>query len=197
MLISLDKNIAFLAMTKTGSTSVEASLAPLCDILFTRDPRVKHMQLRRFERFIRPYLASMGYSDIQTTCLFRDPVDWLGSWYRYRSRPALAGKDNSTANITFDAFVESYLSDQPAPFAQIGRQSQFVLNKDGDVGMDHMFRFEAMEEIETFLSKRFGQTVQFDRLNVSHKADLSLSKVLLSELEKHLALDFEIHGNLP
>jgi len=72
---------------------------------------VKHMQLRRFERFLRPYLKSVDHADVETTCLYRNPIDWLGSWYRYRQRDALIGHKNSTADKSFEDFVLSYLSE--------------------------------------------------------------------------------------
>jgi len=196
MLISLQNNLAILAMTKTGSTSVETALAPFCDILFTHDPRVKHIQYRRFERFIQPYLKSLGYGEVRTTCLFRDPVDWLGSWYRYRSRPALRGQVNSTAEMSFETFVENYLSDTPDPFAKVGRQSQFVLRQNGDIGIDHLFRYEDIASFQSFLSDVFRREIELPRLNESPKQRLDLSKPLLAELQKTLSQDFEIYESL-
>lgn len=196
VLISLKNNLAFLAMTKTGSTSIETALAPFCDILFTQAPRVKHMQARKFERFLRPYLVNLNYTEIETTCLFRDPVDWLGSWYRYRQRGSLKGHQNSTAEITFDQFVESYLSDVPEPFAKVGYQSQFVMTNGNEIGITHLFRYEAFSEYQQFLSLRFGQKLHFENLNVSPVRELVLSNELIKELQLKRALDFEIHGSL-
>ena len=196
MLISIKNNLAFLAMTKTGSTAVEQSLVPFCDIIFTHDPRLKHMQLKKFERFLRPYLHSLNIDQVQTTCLFRDPIDWLGSWYRYRSRSSLDGKPNSTAKVSFNQFIENYLSETPEPFAKIGRQSKFVMNRNGDVGIDHLFRYEDFAQFERFISDRFSQTFEFDRRNVSPKIDIQLSSALRKALYENLALDFEIHEKL-
>ena len=39
--------------------------------------------------------------------LMREPVDWLGSWYRYRQRDGMARPQNSTREISFDAFVRA------------------------------------------------------------------------------------------
>lgn len=168
-------------------------MAPYCDIIFTQSPTVKHMQLRKFERFIRPYLTSINQTQIETTCLFREPIDWLGSWYRYRRRPALSGHANSTDGISFDQFVASYLSQSPKPFAKVGRQSKFVTQKGGGIGIDHLYKYDHFEDFLTFLSTRFDQPLQVPRLNTSPELPLELSAELHSQLETDLTLDFEIY----
>lgn len=181
-------------MTKTGSTSIEAALAPYGDIIFTHSPAAKHMQLRKFERFIRPYLKSIDQTEVETACLFREPIDWLGSWYRYRRRPALSGHANSTDAINFDQFVAAYLATPQTPFSQVGRQSKFVTKKNGDIGIDHLFKYDHFDDFLVFLSDRIGQTIAVPRLNISPAQPLELSKQLRNQLETELALDFEIYG---
>ncbi len=197
MLISLQKNIAFLAMTKTGSTTIEAELAPFCDIVFQGAPNVKHIQVRRFERFLRPYLETIGKPDIQTTCLFREPLDWLGSWYRYRRRAALDGKPNSTAHISFDDFVVEYMKDAPEPFAQVGRQSNFVARKNGEIGVDFLFRYEDFDLFADFISERFGERFDFGHLNASPKADLGLTAQNRQKVIQFMRDDYEIFEAIP
>lgn len=196
MLISIQKNLAFLAMTKTGSTAIEKELAPHCDIVFSGDPRIKHIQLRRFDRFIRPYLAKVGIKELETVCLFREPVDWLGSWYRYRSRPKLDGHVNSTKGLTFEQFVLEYMSETPAPFAQVGRQSRFVQTKNKTIGVDRIFRYEDFQEVEDFFSQRFSTELNFQRLNTSPKAELTLSDHVTRQIHDYLADDYDIFETL-
>jgi hypothetical protein len=71
---------------------------------------------------------------MELMAIMREPVDWLSSWYRYRSRPALAGQQQSTSDMDFDTFVEAWLSEAPPVFAQIGRQSRFLSEEDGTLG---------------------------------------------------------------
>lgn len=196
MLISLNKKIALLAMTKTGSTSLEQVIAPHCDIVFTGNPQAKHMQLRRFERFIRPYLDSIDQTDIETTCLFRDPIDWLGSWFRYRSRKELVGQRNSTANISFDDFVDAYLQDDPPQFASVGRQSEFVKSNSNEMGITHLFKYDSFQSYENFLSARFGVEFEIGRLNVSPVSELHLSSAQAERLRSKLEIDFHIYETL-
>ena len=81
--ISIDKRLAFLAMPKTGTTALHKALVPHCEIRFGRAPRPKHMSMRFFEEFMLPYLREIGAGDTETVCVILEPVDWLGSWYRY------------------------------------------------------------------------------------------------------------------
>lgn len=183
-------------MTKTGSTSIETVIAPECDILFTGNPRVKHMQFRKYERFIKPYLKSLGHTNVETVCLFREPLDWLGSWYRYRSREKLRGHQNSTSNVSFSNFVESYLSDHPKSFADVGRQSKFVMGKDGITGVNRLFDYDKFEIFEEFLSDRFGKKFNIPKLNSSQSEELYLKQSIKRRLEIELSRDYEIYNTI-
>lgn len=196
MLISIDKNLALLAMAKTGTTAVEQAIAPLCDIVLQGTPRVKHMQLRRFERFLRPYLATLDAEDVETACVFREPLDWLGSWYRYRSRPALDGKSNSTAGLSFADFVDAYLSDDPPAFARVGRPSRFVSRSDGSVGITHLFRYDTFETYVRFLESRFGVPLDLKQVNVSPNGDTTLPHALRLKAQDAMADDYEIYESI-
>jgi hypothetical protein len=180
-------------MTKTGSTAIEAALMPYCDIAFTKTPRIKHMTAQKFNRFMRPYLKSVGAEDVETACLIREPIDWLGSWYRYRRRPDQANTSNSTADISFDTFVSAYLSEPQPKFAHVGRPARFVSGKDGDVAVDHLFRYDHMSEFQAFLAERMRETLSFGKVNVSPAMELSLSPDIRRSAEKVMARDYEIY----
>ena len=196
MLISLDKKLTILAMTKTGSTAVAAALASKCDIVFQGAPRIKHMQLRRYERFLVPYLSNLGADDIETTCVFRDPIGWLGSWYRYRSRPALNGAANSTAQMSFVDFVKAYLLEDRPAFARVGQPSKFVRHADGSVGVDHLFRYDNFDGFQRFLEDRFETKLNLERINVSAERNLDLPPALERRLREALADDYEIYESI-
>ena len=66
MLVSTSHRLAYLALPKTGTSSLEEALAPLCDIRYVGAPRVKHMTLRTFERFVAPYLDWIGVPSVET-----------------------------------------------------------------------------------------------------------------------------------
>lgn len=193
MLISLKHRIALLAMPKTASTSIESVLAGECDIVAQHSPQTKHTSARKFERFLKPYLASVGANDIETACLFREPVSWLSSWYAYRTRDKIIGTPKSTSGISFDDFVSAYLSPDPPEYARVGRQSRFVCNTAGDLAIDHLFAYEKITGYVGFLENRFGRSIKLPRMNSSGPRDRDLSVETRLKLERELEKDFLIH----
>jgi Sulfotransferase family len=195
MLVSISRRLAYLAMPKTGTQSLERVLTPLCDIRYGGLPRVKHMTLQTFERFVRPYLEALGAGDTETLCVIREPVDWLGSWYRYRGRAALDGLPNSTKHMSFAEFVEAYLRRPTPPFARVGRISRFVAGASGGPGVTHMFRYENLAGVTRFLSDRFETRIVLPRVNVSSRAPLELPAALRARLETELSEDFALYAD--
>ena len=192
MLISLSKNLTFLAMPKTASTSIELALFPYCDIAFINNPRVKHIRYRRYKRFIMPYIENSGLGPLETTCLFREPIDWLFSWYKYRSRDKISAKQQSTAQMSFDEFASRYIN-QDLVIADIGRSSTFVAGPDGQPAVDHIFKYDNLGSYVTFLETRFDQKFELEHLNVSPKREFSLSSQIAKQLEKFLAPEYDIY----
>ena len=178
-------------MPKTGTTAIEMALRPAAGIAITDPPVMKHTPLYRYQRFLKPYFEKGGGADFETMAVVREPVDWLGSWYRYRQRPELEGHPNSTRDISFDAFVRAYLKRQRPSFAQVGSQAKFLQDKDGRIGVTHLFRYEAQEAIRGFLEARTGRRLQLRRLNESPARDLALRPRLRERLRDECAEEFE------
>jgi hypothetical protein len=196
MLIFIKEKLVFFATPKTASTSIETTLGTLCEIRLSKHPSVKHTPYRKYKRLLEPFVATVMSSEPDRIAAFREPVDWLGSWYRYRSRRELIGKDNSTSDISFDQFVAGYLQDTPPDFARVGSQARFVSAKDGSLGMTHLFRYDRMDTLVTFLEDRLKKQIKLPQTNVSPKAELSLSPTLLKDLQTAHARDFEIYHTI-
>lgn len=113
MLVFAKKKLVILAMPKTGTTSLEASLAPKADLVFRNPPNLKHTPAHRYYKSLRPYLEAGGLEGLELVCALREPIDWLGSWYRYRTRPAKDGMPTSTKGMSFDEYVNDYLKGKP------------------------------------------------------------------------------------
>ncbi|MCP4825931.1 MAG: hypothetical protein GY892_17735 [Shimia sp.] len=82
MLISTQKHFVFAANTKTASTSLEHVLLPYSDIVYDGNPEVKHMRLSAAQ-LKHPDLFESG--DYFVFGVMRDPLEWIASWFRYRS----------------------------------------------------------------------------------------------------------------
>lgn len=196
MLVSFTHRLAILAMPKCASTALHAALGPHADIAIDRPPAAKHTTYRRFDRDLRRFLEHHSDGRIETLCLFREPVDWLASWWRYRARADIPDPARSTAGISFDAFVRDYLD--RAPKYPVGRPSVFVGARDGSVGVDHLWRYDNLGGCLDWLAARTGWRPALPRLNVSPPppSPPELEPATRARLHAELARDFEIYATL-
>lgn len=186
MLVFAQEKLVFLALPKTGTTALEAALEPMASMVMRNPPNLKHTPGYRYERYLKTYLDKCGLKSLKTVCVLRHPVDWLGSWYRYRARPEKDGASNSTKDIPFDRFVAEYASDEPAHWARIGSPPRFIRNNSGEIMVDHLFQYEQMDKLVAFMEIRLGNIIDLPRRNVSPARDMKLSAKTLSQFEgKH------------
>ena len=192
MLLFGKENLVVLAVPKTGTTALEGALAPRAAMVLRDPPEIKHTPLYRYNRFLRPMIRNATGREPELMAVVRHPVEWLGSWWRYRARSDLDGHPNSTKDITFDAFVLEYAKEKPAAFAAVGRQSNFVLNPDGTCGIDHLFRYEAQPAMLAFLAGRLGPLPAFKQLNVSPRREVTLSAEVEARLRAARPDEFRV-----
>ncbi|EPX78914.1 hypothetical protein [Litoreibacter arenae] len=196
MMIFFQQRLAFLAVPKTGTSALERALGQKASAIFRDPPGMKHTNARSFEAKYRKLFERGKLPPLETMAVMREPLDWLGSWYRYRQRAALNGHPNSTADVSFDQFIEAYLSETQPPFAQIGSQARFVTDQDGDLLINHLFCYEHLSTAVDFLERRLDEKIVLKPVNQSPKRDLSLSAELDAELRTIYAADFEIYAAL-
>lgn len=195
MLVFWEQRLAFLATPKTGSTAIEAALESLSALVVQRPPVLKHTAVQRFHRFLGPYLETASGHRFSVVALMREPRDWLGSWYRYRQRDDVTDPQKSTLHVSFDEFVSAYCSDTQPEFAAVGSQAKFLKPRN-DRGVDHLFRYEQMEEFVSFLEDRLGCEIILPHLNVSPIAPLELTTATESKLMKFASEDFDIYRGI-
>ena len=110
MLVFWKQGLVFLSVPKTGTTAWEEALAPYASIAVLDPPDLKHAPLYRYNRFFRPMFEKVGQGNpVETLAVVREPVSWLGSWYRFRRRPFMQGKKNATFDISFDELSCFYM----------------------------------------------------------------------------------------
>lgn len=149
------------------------------------------MARRRIQKLLAT--LQMDTEHFDTLAVLRHPVDWPGSWYRYRRRADLTGKPASTQDISFDQFVRGVMrpeKDRP-PYARVGTQWEMIRAHDGTCGASHLIRYEAPELLTAFLTDRLGPLPQIRRENVSLPGDLELGAATSTALRTHLAQDFD------
>ena len=196
MLLFWKAKLVVLAVPKTGTTALEEALLPHADVAILNPPEKKHLTARRWRAQLAPFFENKGARPLQTMAVIREPVDWLGSWHRYRARPEIAGSPASTAGLDFDGFVAGWLSDPEPEFARVGRQSRFVSDASGRVIVDHLFRYEALDEAICFLETRLKCRLDLSRRNVSPRTETRLSPALEARLRREAAADFALWDSL-
>lgn len=195
MLVFWEQRLVFLATPKAGSTAVAMALESLAALSIQRPPVLKHTTAQRYHRFLGPYLRAASGHDFETVALMREPIDWLGSWYRFRQRDDVMDERLSTRDMSFDAFARAYAATPQPGFANVGAQSRF-LTPEGKPPVDRIFRYEEIAKFVDFLEQRLDCEIILPRVNVSPAADTALSADTRDLLKVAMALDFALYDRL-
>lgn len=196
LLIFAKHKLVLLSVPKTGSTAYARALAPHASIVVTAPPELKHAPVFRYNRFFREMVTRFVGADVEIAAVMREPVDWLGSWYRYRARDALRGHLNSTHGLSFDAFVRAYCADAPPEFARVGSQAKFLEPQRNGTRVTHLFRYEDQAGLRRFLETRLGVAVAPEQANPSPRMPLTLTEETRSRLHEVCAPDFALHAGI-
>ncbi len=192
MLVFWKARIVLLSVPKTATSALIAAYGNQADMVVRDPPDLKHAPVYRYNRFFRPMFERMGAENMTLAAVVREPIDWLGSWYRYRKRGFLDGKPTSTRDVSFDAFCDAYTrGDRPA-FADIGSQSKFVAPRPNGVGVTELFRYEQLPLLQDYLADRTGLRPDLPVTNTSPPADLTLSTATERRLRRRAADDFAL-----
>lgn len=192
MLIFWDQRLVILATPKTGSTAIEMALESLASVTVERPPALKHTPAYRYERFLKPYLERSADAPFTVVALMREPIAWLGSWYRFRQRDDIADTPQSTRGIDFESFVTGYMADPRPAFADIGAQARFLSGTKG-LGVDRLFRYEEIGTFVTFLEEWLDCVIELPVVNVSPSGSLDLSETSRRKVEHYCADDIRLY----
>ena len=196
MLIFWKQKLAFLAVPKTGTSAYAQALGPIASLSIQDPPELKHAPLIRYNRFIRPMYDIVCNTQLDTMAVIREPISWMGSWYRYRQRPFLKGKPTSTQDISFDTFVRGYLQSSPPAYAHIGSQARFITPRAGTPPVTYLFRYENQSRLREFLENRLGTKIQIPRHNASSQTKLNLSPCVEGDVLEKYQADFNLWHSL-
>lgn len=168
-------------------------------MILRKPPAIKHTTYAGFQRFLQPFLNSKGFprESYEVVCVFRDPIDWLSSWWRYRSREKLANPTdpkhrNYTGEVTFEQFARAYMEGSEQ-FAQVGRPSRFVRPRSGQAEVDRIFRYDRLDLLVDFLCEKVGEEVEVGSANTSPDRSFFLSGECETELREFFAPEYRIY----
>lgn len=191
-----------LSMPKCASTSLEAALAPRADVVLRRNPGLKHIGCRGFYRHLEPLLKRTGYprDDYELVTLFREPIAWLDSWWRYRSRPGLRRRDSDSfaGDMGFEEYAERYMAGGDDGPVVSGRPARFITRGPRfTVGLDRVFALEASDVWSGWIEEKVGAPVEVARHNRSTvRAGTEVPDSLRRRLEEHFALEYDVYERL-
>ncbi len=198
MLVFWKERLSFLSVPKTGTTAFHKALAPHSDISIQDPPELKHAPLFRYDRFFQSmFEKACNVNNMQTLAVMREPIDWLGSWYRYRQRPWMQGHPNATHDISFDDFVLAYIKGSPPSFANVGSQARFLTPRPGKPPVTHLFRYEDQPGLISFLKERLDVEFELTQENVSPTRTLELSPNVEKRLRNKCAHEFALWQSIP
>lgn len=196
MMVFARHSLVFLAVPKTGTTALEAALRPHASLSVDDPPHLRHMNRGVFDADWRGFLEARFGTTFDTCAVLRDPLDRLGSWYRYRELPEFDGTPLSTAGISFDEFVEGLLAVERPGFAQIGSQDRFCMDDRDRVRITHLFDYAQIDRAVAFLSDRLEHPLRPDRANVSPDRPLDLDPELEAGLRRARAREFLLYAQV-
>ncbi len=193
MLVFYKERLAFLAVPKTGSTAYHSALRDRADIVVTGPPDLKHAPVRRYDRFFQNIFRKMYDTEMEVMAVVREPIDWLGSWYKFRGREERVGHPHSTQGMSFDEFVQAYMQSPRPDFADVGSQSQFFRTRSNGFGASHIFKYENQTGILDFLQNRLDMEISLNRENVSPPRELKLAAETEKTFRQTYTSEFACH----
>ena len=197
MMVFYKANLAFLSVPKTGSSAYETALRTHADVVISDPPLLKHAPVYRYNRFIRPMFLKVCDTELELMAVMREPISWLGSWWRYRQRDFMKDKPNATHQISFDDFVLAYMKGQKPGFADVGSQFNFLKRQPNGTGVSHLFRYEHRTRLNEFLSDRRGIEVTLGRENESPVLPMGLSADVENRFRRKFEHEFALYNSIP
>lgn len=196
MLVFSKARLVLLSVPKTGTTAIDSVLAPHAAMAVLDPPELKHAPVYRYNRFFRPMIEKFIGHEVEVMALVREPESWLGSWYRYRQRSFLDGQPQSTAGLSFEEFVQAYLTEPRKSFANIGSQAKFLEPRPNGTEVNRLFRYEKFDDAIAYLEERLSIDISLPQRNVSPSSDLFLSDETRIRLRRVCAHDYELWESL-
>jgi hypothetical protein len=188
------RDFVLLALPKTASTTLERTLAPYATEVVDSPPGRKHLPARGFVHTRARELAEQGHprESYELVSMFREPIAWLESWWRYRARE---DSRQSTADMTFEEFALRFLAgDDHAPVPK-GRPAKFI-HAQGSVAVDRVLSVDHPDVWSAWFSERVGAPLEFERRNASTAERGELGLATREALVAHFAPEYDVWRRL-
>ncbi len=184
MLVFVKEKLVIIDVPKCATTSINSALRSQASIVIGGSPNLKHLKFQESFNFLQVlFSGKFNIKEFQFVSLYRNPVDWMYSWYCYRSRTDLQNPlhpnhlNRIPEGTSFENFCQTYLDDgERQKFHPHHNQFDFVSDVNGRLGIDNCFSFNSLGFFESWLSDRLKKKVIFPKKNYSRSrggSDLS------------------------
>jgi len=198
MLIGVKKRFLFIANSKSASTSIEHALINHTEIERGSTPQRKHITLcEALEEYDFLFSQPAYHPDTFFKFgVFRDPVDWIYSWFRYRKRK------NALNALPVDMpFSEFWNKNDWNKWRQPGRprlQRDMFADADGKIIADYLIPHQQVSQHFSKILKNLGLKDTLPARNVSaiSGSPTDLSEDMLAELRAFYAADYAVLENI-
>lgn len=196
MLIGLEKRFVFVANTKTASTSIESVLAPHAEIHHAGTPERKHIPLAKALPLYPEHFGPAGdrAGDYFKFGVMRDPIDWIGSWFRYRKGNKVAAPLPS--DMDFAAFWAAgdwnIRRGDGTPYLQ----RRLFCDAQGGLLADMIIPYDRLGPLFGEICDALGVEATLPRENASRLRDFELPADLEDAVRAHYAPDYALWETL-
>lgn len=171
MIISRKKEFAFIHVPKTAGTSITEALSPYDDrsiietllnfkplnafpFFYSLNPLPQHIRANK----LRDYLSQPIFQKLYTFAFVRNPWDWQVSLFHYLRESIFHPKYSTVCNMDFQQFLQWRIQSYKIT------QNEFITNRQGNIIVDFVGRFEHLEQDFRRICRKIG--VPF---NLPHK----------------------------
>jgi len=194
MLIGVRNRFVFVANSKTASTAIEQALAGHAEIQRGGSPARKHASLREI---LTEYDFLFGREEYAPESFFifgvmRDPLDWIGSWFRYRKGNRVGNRlPGETSFAGFWARGDWNITRKDG---SPNLQSDRFTAADGTVLADVIIPYHDLAPQFAAICAGLGVDAELPWKNVSRirEIDEDIPPSLIGEIRAHFAGDYAL-----
>lgn len=206
MLYFHKQKLIVLCQPKTGTTALHEAISAEASIAFNTPPHMKHMTYAKFMNALATWIAGGGMfhrGKFTFVSVMREPLEWLGSWYRYNSREALASPDarshsRYTGNISYDQYLKDMLlpRDEAPDYAKLGGPCSVSQDGNGRIAVDYLFRYTDLDNMVDFIASKLGRSIELPKANISQQRELEADPATIERVKQKLAFDYAVYEKL-
>ena len=182
MIVSDSHKFIFIAVPKTATSSIERALSGYGDAI-TKASDGKHIKAAD----LREEIGADKWNEYFKFAFVRHPLDWVASWYTYRSRKALQdpnhpNHERSTAGMTFREFLQN-----DRILNGGSSQCDYIMDDDDSLLVDFVGKFESLQVDFDTVCDRIG--VPRSQLASSNRSPEGSARDLYDDETRRMVLD--------